>query len=197
MLTWWLRNQQETPRSTHVVWLNCGRPTWDIKNILYIWFSYFTLTETHRCQNYFMLYFNKKKMVIRVDQGNRKPSLKLLACGRKTQNDVHIDTYYRKPEPISWTVFHARFLSPTDQKYAESSTYWQFFYYRQPGKFTLGEIVVKMFCQEHNIYIYIYITLSIMIDCTIFHSFFSSNVWIKRFFRFSKVGRTVIGWRNG
>ena len=27
----WLRNQQESPRSTHVVWLSCGRPTWDIK----------------------------------------------------------------------------------------------------------------------------------------------------------------------
>ena len=26
-----------------------GRPTWDMKNILYIWFSHFTLTETHLC----------------------------------------------------------------------------------------------------------------------------------------------------
>ena len=26
-----------------------GRATWDMKNILYIWFSHFTLTETHRC----------------------------------------------------------------------------------------------------------------------------------------------------
>ena len=45
---WW-HNQQETPRSAHVAWLSCGRPTWDIKNILYISFSHFTLTETHRC----------------------------------------------------------------------------------------------------------------------------------------------------
>ena len=30
---------------------------------------------------------------------------------------------------------HMRFLSPTDLKCAESSTYWQFFYYRPPGKF--------------------------------------------------------------
>ena len=44
----WLRNQQETPRSNHVD-LNCGRPTWAIKNIIYIWFSHFALTETHRC----------------------------------------------------------------------------------------------------------------------------------------------------
>ena len=36
----WLRNQQETPRSTHVD-LNYGRPTWDIKNIIYIWFFTF------------------------------------------------------------------------------------------------------------------------------------------------------------
>ena len=44
----WLGNQQETPLSTHVD-LNCGRPTWDIKNIIYIWFSHFALTETPRC----------------------------------------------------------------------------------------------------------------------------------------------------
>ena len=30
---------------------------------------------------------------------------------------------------------HTRFLSPTDLECAESSTYWQFFYYRPPGKF--------------------------------------------------------------
>ena len=54
---------------------------------------------------------------------------------------------------------HIRFLPPTDQKCAESSTYWQFFYYRPPGKFRfthLGEIV-KMLCQELDIYIYIYL----------------------------------------
>ena len=53
-------------------------------------------------------------------------------------------------------MFHMRFLSPTDQKYAESSAYWQFFYYRPPGKlwFThLGEIV-KMLCQELDTYRY-------------------------------------------
>ena len=52
-------------------------------------------------------------------------------------------------------MFHTRFLSPTDQKCAESSTYWQFFYYRPPGKFRfthLGEIV-RMLCQELDIYI--------------------------------------------
>ena len=30
-----------------------------------------------------------------------KPSLKLLDCGRNIQNDVHINTYYCKPELIS------------------------------------------------------------------------------------------------
>ena len=29
--------------------LQSSRPTRDMKNILYIWFSHFTLTETHRC----------------------------------------------------------------------------------------------------------------------------------------------------
>ena len=36
------------------------------------------------------------------------------------------------------------------------------------------------------------------IDCTTFHRFFSWNVWKKKcFFKFSKVGRSVIGWRSG
>ena len=63
-------------------------------------------------------------------------------------------------DKINITVFHMRFLSPTDQKCAESSMYWQFFYYRPPGKFryTLGEIV-KMLCQELDIYICIYVML--------------------------------------
>ena len=32
-------------------------------------------------------------------------------------------------------MFYTRFLSPTDQKYAESSTYWQFLDYRPPVNF--------------------------------------------------------------
>ena len=32
-------------------------------------------------------------------------------------------------------MLKTRFLSPTDQKCADSSTYWQFLYYRPPGKF--------------------------------------------------------------
>ena len=45
---------------------------------------------------------------------------------------------YCKPEVISWwkvniTVFYTRFLSPTDQKWAESSVFWQFFYYCPPS----------------------------------------------------------------
>ena len=61
------------------------------KNILHIWFSHFTLTETHWCKNYFMLlYFNKKGSPCWPRQS--KPSLKLLDCSRKIQNDVYIDT---------------------------------------------------------------------------------------------------------
>ena len=61
-------------------------------------------------------------------------------------------------------IFYTSFLSPTDQKCAESSAFWQFFYYCPPSKFsyTAGEIV-KMWCQEFDInilYIYIHITLS-------------------------------------
>ena len=89
-----------------------------------------------------------------------------------------------------------RFLPPTDQKCAESSTYWQFFYYRPPVKFRfthLGEIV-KMSCQKPNICIYdvldnrygFSISVQHGIDCTIFHSFFSWKVWKKKFFKIFK-----------
>ena len=55
-------------------------------------------------------------------------------------------------------MFHTRFLSPTDQKCAESSMYWQFLYYRPPGKFWYtAEEIVKMWCQELDTHIYIYI----------------------------------------
>ena len=69
--------------------------------------------------------------------------------GRKIQNDVRIDTYYCKPEIIA---FHIRFLSPTLQKCADSSTYWQIFYYRPHGKFryTMGGIA-NIWCQELDI----------------------------------------------
>ena len=119
------------------------------------------------------------------------PSLKLLDYDRKKKNDVHIDTYYCKAEPVSCrkiniTVFYTRYLSsasemcgvvdfcPADQKCAGSSMYWQFFYYRLPGKLrnTAGEIA-KMWCQELDIYTYmIYKTpsLSISIGNTRFHT---------------------------
>ena len=63
-------------------------------------------------------------------------------------------------------MFYTRFLSPTDQKYAESSTYWQFFYYRPPGKFLQRARSLK--CDAENlIYSYIYyiyiVTVSIII----------------------------------
>ena len=51
-------------------------------------------------------------------------------------------------------------LSPTDQKCADSSKYWQFFHYRPPGelRYTAGPIA-KILCKD-SIYIYI-LTLSI------------------------------------
>ena len=80
-----------------------------------------------------------------------------------------------------------RFLSPTDEKCAEWSTYWQFFYYRPPDEFRfthLGETVKMLY-----IYIYVYIydaldnrsgfSISVQpgIDCTTSHNSFSLNVW--------------------
>ena len=109
-----------------------------------------------------------------------------------SQTRAHIMTI------INITVFHTRFLSPTDQKCAESATYWQFFYYRPPGKFRfthLGKIVKMLNCyakNSTNTHIYIYIwydnrygfSLSVQsgIDCTTFHRFFSWNVRIFFFF---------------
>ena len=99
-------------------------------------------------------------------------------------------------------MIHTRFLSPTDQKCVESSTYWQFFYYRPPGKFWfthLGEIV-KMLCQELDIHIYVYIyiydaldnrygfSISVQpgIDCTTFQFLFMKSLKKKRFFKIFK-----------
>ena len=105
-----------------------------------------------------------------------KPSLKMLDCGRAIQNYVDIDTYYCKPE-ISWryinkTMFYTRFLSPTEYKCAQSSTYWQFSYYRPPGKFRWTSVnhfdkqrEISLKCDAKNIYVslsiymYIYHTL--------------------------------------
>ena len=60
------------------------------------------------------------------------------STGGKIQNDVHIDTYFCELialRLVNITVFLTRFLSPTDQKCADSSTNWQVFYYRPPGRF--------------------------------------------------------------
>ena len=70
---------QETPRTSVPRVLACwhsDRPTWDMKNILYIWFSHFTLIETHQCWNYSLsLYFNKKDSPCwQVTQGSRYSS---------------------------------------------------------------------------------------------------------------------------
>ena len=94
-------------------------------------------------------------------------------------------------------MFYTCFLSRTDQKCAELSTFWQFFCHRPPGKFwyTAGEIV-KTWCQELDIYLYIEIFCSSSTwDYTTFQFFcFFFNVKKKSF---SKLGRSVIGWRSG
>ena len=52
------------PKLNHVVWLRQANAGNDMKNILHIWFSHFTLTEIHRWQNFSLLYFDKKKKKI-------------------------------------------------------------------------------------------------------------------------------------
>ena len=119
-----------------------------------------------------------------------------------SQTGAHIMTI------INITVFHTRFLSPTDQKCAESVTYWQFFYYRPPGKFRfthLGKIVKMLNCYAKNsththIYIYnmiidmdfLYQFIQSGIDCTTFHRFFSWNV--RNFFFFFFKSSQVCDW---
>ena len=91
-------------------------------------------------------------------------------------------------------MFYTRFLSPNDQKCAESSTYWQFFYYRPLGKFRfthLGEIV-----KTRHTYICIYMMLLIIgmdflyqfnlgLIAPLF-SLFLCKVWKKKFFKIFK-----------
>ena len=53
-------------------------------------------------------------------------------------------------------MLNRRFLSPTDQKCADSLTYWQFLYYRPPGKFRSFQQERSLKCDAKNLtYIYI------------------------------------------
>ena len=146
-----------------------------------------------------------------------KPSLKLLDSGKKikmtfisigiirlSQIRTHIMTISQHNSVShafsvpNWSemygvvdVLTALLLSPT----------------RLISIYTVGEIV-KMWRQELDMYLFIYIgmTLSI-IDMDFYigstwdwlHHFsqFLFNVWNKCFSKFSKVGRSVIGWRSG
>ena len=69
-------------------------------------------------------------------------------------------------------MFYTRFLSPADHKCAESSTYWQFFYYRPPRKFRWTSVnhfdkqrEISLKCDAKNLHvslsIYIYLLLLI------------------------------------
>ena len=102
----------------------------DMKDILYVWFSHFPLTETHRWWNYSLsLHFNKKNKnypVLTHSLTTSKPSLKLLDCGWTIQTDV----WYRYI--LLHTRTHIMMMNwhNSDHKCAEWPTYWQFFYYR-------------------------------------------------------------------
>ena len=125
---------------------------------------------------------------------------------------------YCKPEVISWwkvniTVFYTRFLSPTDQKCAESSAFWQFFYYCPPS--IQRERSLKCdaknstyIYQQISIHIYRYryryryhpldkrygFSISVQPEITSLLSCCFFNVKKKCS---SKVGRSVISWRSG
>ena len=80
------------------VWLNSGRPTRDIKYSSHFIFKFYINRDTSVLELFHVVVFQQKDSPC----WPRQSSLKLLACGRKIHNDVHIDTYYCKPELISW-----------------------------------------------------------------------------------------------
>ena len=80
------------------VWLNSGRPTRDIKYSSHFIFKFYINRDTSVLELFHVVVFQQKYSPC----WPRQSSLKLLACGRKIHNDVHIDTYYCKPELISW-----------------------------------------------------------------------------------------------
>ena len=85
-------------------------------------------------------------------------------------------------------MFHMRFLSPTDQKCAESPTHWQFFYYRQPVNSDLHTWERSWKCYAKNLtYMYIYIYCIYMTLLIIDMDFFyinSSWDWLHHFSQF-------------
>ena len=68
-----------------------------------------------------------------------KLSKKLLIAVERSEMtfiSIHIITNNNScHDDKSAQVLNTRILSPTDQKCADSSTYWQLLYYRPPGKF--------------------------------------------------------------
>ena len=136
---------------------------WYEKNSLHLIFTFYLDSDTSVPELFPVVVLKKIPLVdpftcLLAMNRNR---LELSDCGRKIRNDIHTDTYYCKPKLVSWrqlniTVFYTRFLSPTDRKYAESSTYWQFLDYRPPVNFDRCTYA-KVWCKELDIYIYIYI----------------------------------------
>ena len=93
-------------------------------------------------------------------------------------------------------------MSPTDQKYAESSKFSQFFYYRLPGKFRQRDRSLK--CDAKNstcisLPLYIDITLPIIdidflyqFNQRVHHFWFFFNVRNKMFFKSWQVPTSVL-----
>ena len=79
---WWRNRETWVPRGLTLRQANAGNY---MKNILYVWFSHLTLTETHRWLNYSLsLYFNKNKNspVLTHLLATSKPSLKIVGLRR-------------------------------------------------------------------------------------------------------------------
>ena len=88
----WLRNQ-ETPRTTCF-----DTPTGQHG----IWKIFFTFDFNILPEQRLSLYFNKKRFSVLTHLPGNRSRLKNCCIALKRSSDVHIDTYYCKPELISW-----------------------------------------------------------------------------------------------
>ena len=124
-------------------WFDKNTPTgqhgkWYEKYSLHLFFTFYLYRDTSVIELFPVMVFKKKD--IQCWPVYRRWIETVSNCGRNIRNDVDTDTYYCRPGLVSWryiniTVFYTRFLSPTDQKCAESSKYRQFFYYGPSCKF--------------------------------------------------------------
>ena len=156
------------------------------------------------------LYFNEKHSPCWPRQS--KPSLKLLDYGRKIQNDVHIDTYYRNQSSYHddkstlqclTCVFCPQLIRNVRSRRRIYSS--SIIGYPVNSDLHTWERLLKCYAKNST---HTYITL-LIIDMDFLYQFnmgliaplftvsFHEKFEKKMFFKIFKVGRSVIGWQSG